>query len=239
MLNNDYFNVSGDGVFYTIQGEGISMGKPACFLRLCVCNLKCIWCDTRYAWDAKLPEFWNEKQKWSIEETKERIITAWTCTNKKVEKRLVITGGEPLLQKSSIETLIKLMPDWTVEIETNGTVMPSEYLLERCQFNCSPKLENSGNLRQARINENVLRAINKANSIFKFVVNNTNDLDEIENDFIKPLKLNIDKIIIMPQGKTSLEVSENAQKVVETVKVKGYRLLGRLHCDIWGAKRKV
>lgn len=236
---NKSLRVSGDGVFYTLQGEGISMGKPACFLRLHVCNLRCKWCDTRYTWDTKLPEFWNEKQQWSIAAAKKKIEAAWKCKNQKIEKRLVITGGEPLLQKEILEKLINMLPKWVVEIETNGTIMPTKYLLNRCQFNCSPKLKNSGNPKIARIKNDVLKTLNTGNTYFKFVVTEKSDLDEVESDFIVPLKLNVNKVIIMPQGKTAAEVATTALKVVEKVKVKGYRMLGRLQCEIWGAKRRV
>ena len=38
-------------IFCSVQGEGVNIGKPAVFLRLGLCNLKCTWCDTKYAWD--------------------------------------------------------------------------------------------------------------------------------------------------------------------------------------------
>jgi len=38
-------------IFYTLQGEGISTGKPSIFVRLSGCNLQCIWCDTPYTWN--------------------------------------------------------------------------------------------------------------------------------------------------------------------------------------------
>ena len=236
-LNN--FKVSGDGVFFTLQGEGVSMGKPACFLRLQVCNLKCSWCDTRYAWDTKLPEFWSENQEWSIPETKKRIESAWKCKNPKIQKRLVITGGEPLLQKDKIDKLIEVLPKWSIEVETNGTIMPTKILLKRCQFNCSPKLKNSGNLMISRIKGEVLQALNQVNTSFKFVVMANSDIREIERDFIKPFNLDVNKIVIMPEGRSAEKIAKNGRQVVEKVKEKGYRLLGRLHCDLWGAKRKV
>lgn len=236
---NNFFKVSGDGVFYTIQGEGISMGKPACFLRLHLCNLKCIWCDTRYAWDSKTKEFWTESQDWSIAETKKKIESAWKCKNSKIQKRLVITGGEPLLQKEMIDRLIDLLPNWLIEIETNGTVMPTKKMLQQCQFNCSPKLKNSGNTKIARIKGKFLQALNQVNSVFKFVVMANSDIREIEKDFIIPFNLDVNKIIIMPEGRSAEEIAKNGRQVVEKVKEKGYRLLGRLHCDLWGVERKV
>lgn len=238
-LKPDHFKVSGDGVFYTIQGEGITMGKPSCFLRLHLCNLRCHWCDAWYAWNSNTEEFWTESQDWSVIKTKQVVERNWQCTNPKVQKRLVITGGEPLLQKDRIDKLIDIMPDWFFEVETNGTLMPTDKMLTICQFNCSPKLSNSKNPKQARINKEVLQVLNQVKTVFKFVVEEAKDLEEIEADFVRPFKLDIEKIVVMPQGVTSDEVSQNARKVVEKVKEKGYRLLGRLQCDIWGALRRV
>ncbi|GEM_PF-28427 len=238
-IKPNHFKVSGDGVFYTLQGEGDSMGKPAVFLRLHLCNLRCYWCDAWYTWNLNTKEFWMESNNWSIKKTVQTIKKAWPVKNIHLQKRLVITGGEPLLQKNTIDQLIDMLPDWYVEIETNGTIMPTDKMLKRCQFNCSPKLENSRNIKSLRIKSDVLDALNKVNSVFKFVVMTEKDIDEIERDFVKPYKLDINKIIIMPQGVTSEEVSKNARRVVEKVKRKGYRLLGRLQCDIWGARRRV
>ena len=234
-----YFKVSGDGVFYTLQGEGNSMGKPAVFLRLHFCNLRCYWCDTRYTWNSDTSEFWTESSNWSVKKAAQTIKKSWPVKNRQVQKRLVITGGEPLLQKNTIDKLIDMMPDWYVEVETNGTVIPTDKMLKRCQFNCSPKLENSHNIKSLRIKPGVLTSLNKVNTIFKFVIMTEKDIDEIERDFVKPYGLYINKIIIMPQGVTAEEVSKNARRVVEKVKAKGYRLLGRLQCDIWGARRRV
>jgi organic radical activating enzyme len=238
-FHKDRIKVSGDGVFYTLQGEGKTMGMPACFLRLHICNLRCVWCDAWYTWNPNTPEFWTESKDWTIEKAKKRIEEVWGCSNPLVKKRVVITGGEPLLQKVNIDTLIEILPEWDIEIETNGTLMPTDFMLTRCQFNCSPKLENSQNPKSARIKGDVLTALNKVNTVFKFVVTSPQDLDEIERGFIVPFELDLEKILIMPHGVTSKEVWDNAKELVEYVKEKGYRLLGRLQCDIWGARRRV
>ena len=127
---------------------------------------------------------------------------------------------------------------WTFEIETNGTVMPTKKILSRFQINCSPKLRNSGNQYIARVKENVLKTLNQVNTVFKFVVMNNNDIDEIETDFVQKYSLDVNKIIVMPQGITSGEIKKNMTRVVERAKKKGYRLMGRLHCDIWEARRR-
>lgn len=234
-----HLRVSGDRVFYTIQGEGVSMGKPATFLRLHNCNLKCSWCDAWYTWNTDTPEFWTESILWTVDETRRQIQESWKCDNSRIPKRLVITGGEPLMQQKGMEALLREVPDWLAEVETNGTILPSEYLLERCQFNCSPKLSNSGNHVQRRIRAEVLGVLNRVNTNFKFVVRNDDDVEEVETDFVTALSLDPEKILLMAEGVTMEEVAQNARNVVEIAKRKGYRLLNRLHCDIWGAQRAV
>jgi len=238
-LSPDKLRLSGDGIFYTVQGEGKSMGEPVVFLRSHICNLRCTWCDAFYTWNPKSKEFWTESYELTPQQIAERLEEAWTCENPKKKKRAVLTGGEPLLQKDKVDQLMDLMPDWGFEIETNGTIMPTEKQLERCQFNCSPKLENSGNIRAARIKPEVLQRLNQADTQFKFVVMSEADVEEAERDFIAPFGLDVNKVVLMPQGVTTKEVMDNARVIVEIAKKKGYRLLDRLQVDIWGAKRRV
>lgn len=239
-LDKDFFRVSGDGVFYTVQGEGPTMGEPTVFLRLHVCNLRCVWCDAYYTWNPNSKEFWTESKQWTIEHTATAIRDTWGAENEVIQKRVVLTGGEPLLHKDQIDVLIDQLGEaWKIEIETNGTIQPSQKQLAVCQFNCSPKLANSLNVAQARIRPEVIRSLATANTTFKFVVMHDSDLDEIEHDWVEGIGISPEKVILMPQGVTASEVQENARRVVEYAKLKGYRLLGRLQNEIWGAKRRV
>ena len=151
----DLLKVSGDQVFATLQGEGITAGKPSVFLRLHYCNLKCGkssgWkCDTGYTWDRTRKEFWSEPMDWTAAEATERIVSAWLGKfPNESDPNLVITGGEPLLQQQKLLPIIDKLPGWTIEIETNGTLNPLAELAN-CQINCSPKLANSGNDTQRR-----------------------------------------------------------------------------------------
>ena len=119
-----------DRTFYTIQGEAPFIGIPAVFLRLTSCNLKCTWCDTPYTWQPDKLEINKEP----IDEVAAEI--AMLLVNNQCNL-LVITGGEPLLQKKALAQLIKkvvylraddpstfLTPPMTVQFETNGTVAP-------------------------------------------------------------------------------------------------------------------
>jgi 7-carboxy-7-deazaguanine synthase len=232
IVRDDSLLLSGDKCFFTIQGEGLSFGKPAIFLRLHLCNLRCSWCDTPYTWNRQDERFWSEPERWSLEKTIEEI-SKFPC------KRLVITGGEPTLQRNALDKLIDMLDeDWKIEIETNGTLEPTETMIKRnVQINCSPKIENSGNPKELRYRTNVLKKINGiTNSIFKFVVNKPEDLEEIEK-IIKECEIDEEKIVLMPEGITQEDIAEHGRLISELCKEKGWRLIPRLHIMLWGNTR--
>ncbi|HHV28761.1 MAG TPA: radical SAM protein [Clostridium sp.] len=93
-------------IFLSIQGESMSAGFPTVFVRFTGCNLRCSYCDTKYAY--------NEGRDMTPSEIFEEI--------KKLHyKRVCLTGGEPLLQKEMGE-LMALLNGYIVTIETNGSV---------------------------------------------------------------------------------------------------------------------
>ncbi|MBW2246241.1 MAG: radical SAM protein [Deltaproteobacteria bacterium] len=95
-------------IFYSIQGESIHSGRPCIFVRLTGCNLRCSYCDTRYAYEQGV--------NMEITEIINRIA-AHRC-------RLVeITGGEPLLQSQSPILIYRLLENgYEVMLETNGSL---------------------------------------------------------------------------------------------------------------------
>lgn len=245
------FKVSGDKVFATLQGEGLTeieggtAGCPAVFFRLHFCNLHCGFpkgwqCDTGYTWDTRRSEFWKEPEDWSIEKTKTEIESSWQSKFSEediAKKRIVITGGEPLLQQGLIAKLISSMPDWKIEIETNGTIMPQSELLN-CQINCSPKLSNSGNEKNRRFKPEVLEKINNwPVSWFKFVVNNQQDVLEIE-EIVNQCHLKSEKILIMPEGLTKEAVADHHQEVEAAISQKGWQIIKRNQLIWYGPKRR-
>lgn len=247
----NFFKVSGDKVFATYQGEGLmeseggTAGCPAVFFRLHFCNLHCGFpngwqCDTGYTWDKRRSEFWQEPEDWTVKKAKEEIEKAWKekfADEEDSKKRLVITGGEPLLQQDLIIKLLKKMPGWKVEIETNGTIEPQSGLMS-CQINCSPKLSNSGNAQSLRLKPAVLKKINNwPVSWFKFVVNTTSDLDEIE-EIVTDYKLTPEKILIMPEGMTQEVVAEHLRLIEKKVMEKRWRITNRNQLLWFGPKRR-
>lgn len=251
------FIVSGDCAFFTEQGEGVTAGEPAVFFRLHHCNLDCSWCDTPYTWNKNLPEYHTEKEKWNLDDTSSVITDAWeqgmmtrskeiseTQDNEKKEPnepRLVLTGGEPLLQQKRIVELLKRpeFSDWKIEIETNGTIVPAKELMDRVQFNCSPKLENSGVPQERRIKEDSINVLKTGNTYFKFVVKNEADIDEIVRDYLPLLEgFPRERIYISPEGRDAETLDKIRELVKSKVESEGLTLGDRLQIKKYGDKRR-
>ena len=97
-------------IFYSIQGESTWSGLPCLFVRLSGCPLRCVWCDTEYAF--------TEGEKKSFDQILE------TLKGLAPDCRLVeVTGGEPLAQTATPQ-LLRTLADagYTVLLETSGAV---------------------------------------------------------------------------------------------------------------------
>jgi organic radical activating enzyme len=219
-------NVSSDGVFFTLQGEGPTMGEPAVFLRTQGCNLDCGWCDTKNTWDPTDPNFKNSKH-WTIQETVRKIIEVSNgCT------RLVITGGEPLLQQKALAELCAQpqFDGWNFEVETNGTRIPAFMDPAKLQINCSPKLANSGVSQELRIRPYVLRTIAALRSNFKFVVASPADVQEVVRDFLPILHdVKRSRISLSPMGDNSPTIRRTQKDVTPIAEKYGFPVGDRLH----------
>src|SRR6187551_1148089 len=105
-------------IFESLQGEGASSGAPCVFVRLAQCNLHCSWCDTKYTWDFERYRYEDEVAERSVAEVAQLVNAA-------PSRRLVLTGGEPLLQQRALkEFFARLSPDITVEVETTARSCP-------------------------------------------------------------------------------------------------------------------
>ena len=219
-------------IFSSIQGEGPHAGKPSVFLRTALCNLKCVWCDTKYTWDWDNYDYSKEVHELPIEKVLEKI--------KEFEpKHVVITGGEPLIQQNDIASLLsKLGDDYFVEVETDCTIIPNSAMLEHVNhWNVSPKTSNSGNSRKAReIPQCYDFFIKLENSVFKFVIENETDLVEID-ELITKYSIPKNKILLMPQASTKDELNLKKEEIEKIAKAKGLLFSSRLQVERWGNQR--
>lgn len=115
-------------VFPTIQGEGPFSGRPALFIRLHGCNLRCHWCDT---------DFESRPEMLTIDSL---VEIARQSTDGHQFPLVVLTGGEPLLQ-NVVPLIERLEADGVnVQIETAGTVWVDGLDRTQATIVCSPKL---------------------------------------------------------------------------------------------------
>lgn len=229
----------------TLQGEGISQGKPASFIRTALCNLDCKWCDTPFTWD------WTGKNGYAYSKALEtRRLPTDTIADMvdKHCKRVVISGGEPMIQQTSLLQLVRTLRERgkEVEIETNGTQIPNpewlalavEYSDLGVQFNVSPKLWHSGVEWDTAINIDALTAYKHLGAVFKFVVKQPHCIHQIE--YLANLAgLEADTIWLMPEGRTALEVTENLQWVFDECVRHNWNLTPRLHVLAYNDKRGI
>ena len=219
-------------IFESIQGEGNNAGKPAVFLRTAECNLKCVWCDTKYTWDWKNYDYSKEVNEMSIKEVRQSLEQFRV-------RHLVITGGEPLMQQDDLaELLTFLKPKFYVEVETNGTILPNNALSVLVdQWNVSPKTKNSGNpLEMCEDNECYTFFSKKKNCYFKYVVESEDDLIEI-NQLISKHNLEKKRVLLMTQAMTKEEILAKEKNVFTLSKKNSLGFSPRLHVMKWGSQR--
>jgi 7-carboxy-7-deazaguanine synthase len=102
-------------IFKSIQGEGTRAGLPCIFVRLTGCNLRCIWCDTAYAF--------HGGQKMSVDEVLARVdaLSGRAGTGRASVPLVELTGGEPLLQEEIYPLTEGLLTaGYEVLVETSG-----------------------------------------------------------------------------------------------------------------------
>ena len=95
-------------IFHSLQGEARTVGVPTVFVRLTGCPLRCVYCDTEYAFSGgeimPLTDIVKEVRQYKTE---------YIC----------VTGGEPLAQKECLPLLESLCDEFTqVSLETSGAM---------------------------------------------------------------------------------------------------------------------
>ncbi|MDR3706403.1 MAG: 7-carboxy-7-deazaguanine synthase QueE [Paludibacteraceae bacterium] len=221
--------------FESIQGEGNCAGAKSLFLRFQHCNLTCSWCDTKFTW---------HKNKTLEASTREQVLA---IINKSASPNVIFTGGEPTLYP--LDALV--VEGKRFHVETNGTIIPTEPLnitladgsrFQReamneaviRQFNwvISPKMNNANQT----LDEKVLHYwAEKDWCIFKFIIQNSNDLTEVDK-LVNRFNLDKKRVYIGLEGCT-LE-SQLKPDLVDELMERGYNYSPRLHVLLWGAKRK-
>jgi len=162
-------------IFDSIQGEGIQIGMPMTFIRLAGCNLRCTWCDTKYALQDGI--------EMDEDDIVEQVHQRWVC----------ITGGEPLLQNLNKLAYGLKSHGYKIAIETNGTITPTKGVLMRLDlWTISPK-----NLDMDT--RSIVDILHMAASYqFKFVIKHLGDISDWLN-WVEGLNSVGNSIVFQPE----------------------------------------
>lgn len=192
-------------IFPSVQGEGLRQGEPTIFIRLSGCNLKCFFCDTKYAWE--------EGQQYSVDQVLEEVRkirqsfpAQWIC----------ITGGEPLLQ--DIDGLTKALKKGglKIQVETNATLyrtLPVDW------YSISPKPDRYAYRPEYR---------EKAKEV-KIIITKNLDLESIRR-----LRMQFPEktpVLLQPQSSRKWSMNLGMNLIRQTIKagLRNIRLSAQMH----------
>ncbi len=228
-------------IFASLQGEGPSQGRPCAFIRLSRCNLACVWCDTPYTWHFEGDNrphrggetYAREANQVALSEAEaaERIAALG-------QDRLVVTGGEPLMQGAALARLLALLPGVRVEVETNGTVAPHPALDSQvAQYNVSPKLPHSGNPASLALPPERLAAwAADPRAAFKFVISEPGDVDEVIG-LAEAYAIPRERIWLMAEGTDAATLDARERWLGPLCIANGFTLSDRQHIRLFGDTR--
>ena len=204
-------------IFYSIQGEGLLVGEPNIFLRFAGCNLRCSFCDTKYAYkqgtEMKIPEILDEIKKFA-------------CSN------ICLTGGEPLLQKDTTKLIESLLQkNYKICLETNGSINIKKLVGKKSlMISLDIKCPSSGSHEQM-IMKNI-SYLSKKDQL-KFIIKNKADYDyakKIIKKYNSPCTVFLQPVWGTNPKKLASWILNDELPV---------RLTLQLHKIIWGTKRGV
>jgi len=258
MDEQDYLLISDDGPgFLTIEGEGEHVGKPSVFLRLFGCNLTCKGFsspDSPHGCDSYIS--WSKKNKYTFDEMFAFYEQHGFIEHLRYGAILKLTGGEPMLRQTPLLNFIGKFTERynftpRIDFETNATIIPDARWLHPkdhvegiygATFTTSPKLISNGDPEDKTYVPEVLRWHVKYKSGFKFVINRSEDIEEIWRKYVddkEGINIPLNRIWFMPCCGSREEHVEKAPAVAEYAKAMHVNFSPRLQLLIWNKALRV
>jgi 7-carboxy-7-deazaguanine synthase len=212
-------------MFASINGEGYRAGQPAFFVRFTGCNLRCSYCDTKWANDKNAPC---------------KVLTAMQIYDeikKSGIKNVTITGGEPLWREG-IKDFLKLIAsdkDLSAEIETNGSIDIEPF----CDIKNRPSFTMDYKLPSSKMEEHMCTknfTLLEEKDTVKFVSGSEKDLEKAL-EIIEKYKLVGKCHVYISPVFGSIEPSEIVDFMLKN-KMNGVNLQLQMHKFIWDPNKR-
>jgi organic radical activating enzyme len=245
--------------FLSHQGEGRTAGRLAYFIRLAGCNLTCginhntfskakkeNWTQEQIVdnkaqdalWVCDTMSIWMQGKNKAFEELLYEINLDGFSQAVSDGAHLIMSGGEPLLWQKNIIKFIRFLStnglNPPIEIETNGTVLPSveiEHLIS--YWNISPKLSNSAMPLDRRIKLDSMSYFSKnEKAMFKFVIGGDEDITEVL-DLVSTFQIDKRKVWLMPAASSIEELLSRNKSVAELALKQSFNFSSRLQVEIY------
>lgn len=200
-------------IFHSLQGESSYVGLPTIFIRLTGCPLRCVYCDTAYAFEGG--------ERWSIADILKEI-------DQYSSQQVCVTGGEPLAQPNCLVLLDALISaGYQVSLETSGA-MPVDEVNPQVAKILDLKTPSSGELSRNRWENIPLLTLNDQ---VKFVIGDEQDFKWAISKVIEyNLVGKVGEVLFSPvHGEYPLD--EFAQKIIDTGMP--IRMQLQLHKYVW------
>ena len=201
-------------IFFSLQGEARTVGRPTCFIRLTGCPLRCQYCDTAYAFSGG--------SSMSLEHVLQQVRGSPT-------RLVTVTGGEPLAQVACLELLRVLCDEgYDVSLETSGALDISD-VDTRVSRVVDLKTPGSGEVHRNRYENLALLTLNDQ---VKFVICDATDYQWARMRCVEYDLFNkVDEVLYSPSA-TELEPRELAAWILRDGDP--VRMQLQLHKVIWG-----
>lgn len=201
-------------VFYSLQGESLSVGCPTVFIRLTGCPLRCVWCDSAYAFNGgqmrEVDDLLREAESYGA-------------------KYVCVTGGEPLAQPGVHDLLSKLCDKgYQVSLETSGALDVSA-VDPRVVRVMDLKAPDSGEVERNRY-ENIQSML--PHDQIKFVIGSRRDFDWACMQMDQHQLADKVAAVLMSPVHNEVEPKELADWVLASKKP--IRMQLQLHKYLWG-----
>ena len=221
-------------IYQSIQGEGEFTGTSSIFVRTTGCNLRCWFCDTPFtSWEP-------EGQPQSVDQVLKRVSELDV-------QHVVVTGGEPLLLPDVVPLTAELRQrGYFVTIETAGTVFREA---TADLMSISPKLANSTpsaerSLVWSKRHEKIRHRPTVIRSLiadspyqFKFVIDQSEDIDQVEDWLSEFPEIDRSRVWLMPQATTREELATKTGWIQSASDANGFQFTSRLHIEQFGNAR--